>query len=158
MHTASWPLLLLPNSCSRCISWRQNQYGMPRSVEHLSCKSPKQLCLTGRHHATDTVASTNAALPAAARQTQLSGRQLKPYLRLMTKLPLLCIWEGVGSRTARFSVSTKNLSSVAGTLTGAPSSFQLGNSSVKAWGSRTLPDRMWAPAGSAVLGGARCLL
>ena len=77
----------------------------------------------------------------------LEPREVYSYLRLMTKLPLLCIWEGVGSRKALFWVSTKNLSSAAATLTGAPSSFHLGSSSVRAWGSSTLPDRMWAPAG-----------
>jgi len=73
-------------------------------------------------------------------------QQLQFYLRLMTKLPLLCICEGVGSRKALFWVRTKNLSSAAATLTGAPSSFHLGSSSVRAWGSSTFPDKMWAPA------------
>ena len=53
-------------------------------------------------------------------------------LRLMTKLPLLCICLGVGILKAFFSDRMKNLSSVAGVVTGAPSSFQLGSSSVNA--------------------------
>ncbi len=36
-------------------------------------------------------------------------------------------------------------SPVTGVLSGAPSSFQSGNSSFSARGSNTAPERMWAP-------------
>jgi len=59
-------------------------------------------------------------------------------------------WKQPGSRKLGvlndfLSVKNKNRSSETGTLSGAPFSFQSGNSSAIARGSMTAPDRMWAP-------------
>ena len=50
-----------------------------------------------------------------------------------------------GMRCALSAVSTRNRSSLTGVSSGAPRSFQSGNSSVIAMGSITAPEMMWAP-------------
>ena len=52
---------------------------------------------------------------------------------------------GVGMRKLPVSVRNMNLSAVTGVSSGAPRSFQSGISSFRLRGSRTAPDRIWAP-------------
>ena len=51
----------------------------------------------------------------------------------------------IGRETSPCGPSTMNRSVVTGVSSGAPFSFQSGNSSARPFGSITAPERMWAP-------------
>ena len=68
----------------------------------------------------------------------------------MMKLPWLLDWGGVGRRTARFLVSSRNSSLVAGTQIPGGLSRQSGSSASRASGCITAPDRAWTPSSEAL--------